>query len=604
MFGKSGSSVEAMHRNIEKCHFMVAEGIVLGHLLSSRGIEVDKAKIDIITSLPNPSSMREVRSFLGHAECIQAFEELKTRLTSTPILQAPNWELPFELMCEASNSALGAVLGQQDGVSGPAHVIAYTSRTMDQAQINYTTIERATDNTLKYLLKKPDAKPRFIRWMLLLQEFNLEIRDKKGVDNAVADHLSRIERELDPMPIRDDIPDEQLLCMDTSTPWFVDIYNFIVASQIPLEASRLYKEKIKSDAKYYIWDDPYLWKCGSDHVVRSQRQPSWINSAARKVLDCGFYWPTIFQDAHQFVSTYKQCQRAGIAMSRRQEMPQQPILFCEVFDVWGIDFMGLFPVSNGYSYILLVMDYMFGVPKALISDQGSHFCNRVMSSLLEKYGVVHQIATAYHPQTNGQAEVFNREIKKILQKLTNPNRKDWSHHLEDALWAHQTTYRTPLGMSPYRIVFGKACHLPVELEHRAYWTVKKCNMAYDQAGEERKLQLQELEELRLEAYEKSCIYKQRVKQFHDHQILRKEFHVGQKVLLFKSRLRLVAGKLRSKWDGPFIITKVLPCGVVELQDELTRSTFQANGKQLKIFHEGPTTIVGKVESISLAESAT
>ncbi|RDX77272.1 gag-pol, partial [Mucuna pruriens] len=134
-----------------------------------------------------------------------------------------------------------------------------------------------------------------------------------------------------------------------------------------------------------------------------------------------------------------------MAMNRRHEMPQQPILFCEVFDVWGIDFMGPFPVSNGYSYILLAVDYVsrwveaiatrtndakvvvdflkFGVPKALINDQGSHFCNRVMASLLQKYGVAHRIATAYHPQTNGQAEVFNREIKQILQKMTNPNRK-------------------------------------------------------------------------------------------------------------------------------------------------------------------------------------
>ncbi|RDX64271.1 gag-pol, partial [Mucuna pruriens] len=330
---------------------------------------------------------------------------------------------------------------------------------------------------------------------------------------------------------------------------------------------------------------------------------------ARKVLDCGLYWATIFRDAHHFVSTYEGCQKAGMAMNRRHEMPQQPILFCE-----GIDFMGPFPVSNGYSYILLVVDYvskwveaiatktndakvvvdflksnifcMFGVPKVLISDQGSHFYNRALASLLQKYGVTHRIAIAYHLQTNGQAEVFNREIKKTLQKMTNPSKNDQSQLLEDALWAHRTAYRTPLGMSPYWIVFGKTYHLPIELEHKAYWVVKQCNLAYDQAREQRKFQLQELDELCLEAYENSKIYKQKVKKFHDQQILRKDFHVGQKVLLFNSRLKLIAGKLRSRWDGPFVITNVFPHGAVQLKDEHNNSTFQ--GIHDIVIHYTPT----------------
>ncbi|RDX65499.1 Retrovirus-related Pol polyprotein from transposon 17.6, partial [Mucuna pruriens] len=467
--------------NFEKCHFMVTEGIVLGHLVSNRGIEVDKSKIDSISSLPNPTSVREVRSFLGHAgfyrrfiknfsklalplskllqkdvefnfdqPCSEAFQELKNRIISAPILQAPNWDRPFELMFDASNSTLGAVLGQRAGVAQPVHVIAYASRTMDSAQQNYTTIEKellaivfALDKfrsyllgsriiiffdhaALRYLLKKPDAKPRLIRWMLLLQDFDIEIRDKKDTENSIADNPSKIEKESKPMPIRDEFPDEQLLHITTSAPWFADICNYVATSQFPPEASRLYKEKLQSDAKYYIWDDPYLWRLCNNKVIRrcrdqfgppvlplsTYRRPLRINSNCQESARL---------DARHFVSTYERCQKVGMAMNRRHEMPQQPILFCE-----GIDFMGPVPVSNGYSYILLAVDYVsrwveatatktndakvvvdflksnifcrFGVPKELISDQGSHFCNRAMASLLQKYRVAHIIATAYHPR--------------------------------------------------------------------------------------------------------------------------------------------------------------------------------------------------------------
>ena len=205
--------------------------------------------------------------------------------------------------------------------------------------------------------------------------------------------------------------------------------------------------------------------------------------------------------------------------------------------------MGPFPSSFGYIYILVGVDYLskgvkavpcraadhkvvlqflrenifsrFGVPKAIISDGGSHFYNKPFENLLAKYGVKHKVATPYHPQTNGQVELANREIKKILIKVVSSNRKDWSLKLLDSLWAYRTTYKTILGMSPYRLVYGKACHLLVEIEYKAWWAVKKLNLDMGRACLKRLLDINELEELRNDAYFNSKIAKDRLKKWHD-----------------------------------------------------------------------------------------
>ncbi|GKD29638.1 reverse transcriptase domain-containing protein [Tanacetum coccineum] len=563
---------------------------------------------------------------------------LKKKLTVAPILVAPDWDLPFELMCDASDFEIGAVLGQRK--TKHFQPIHYASKTMMDAQVHYTTTEKEllavvyafekfrpylvlskiivyTDHSaLKYIFNKQDVKPRLLQWVLLLQEFDIIIRYKKGAENLAADHLSRLENPhqsvLENKEINETFPLETLNMVsfrsNDSTLWFADFANYHAGNFMIKGMSSQQKNKFFKDVIHYFWDDPYLFKICADQVIRRcvsgqevvdiliacHNRPTrghyGVNYTAKNVFDSGFYWPTIYRDAHDLVTRCDAYQCQGKIL-QRDEMPQNAIQVCEIFDVWGIDFLGSFPSSRGNKYILVAVDYLskwveakalptndarvfckflkslfaqFGTPRANISDRGTHFYNDQFTKVMLKYGVTHRLSTAYHPKTSGQVEVSNRGLKRILERTVGEHRASWSDKLDDALWAFRTAYKTPIGYTPYKLVYGKACHLPLELEHKAYWALKHCNYDLVTAGDHRRAQINEFNELRDQAYESSLIYKEKTNRIHDSKIKNRVFNVGDRVLLFSSRLKILSGKLKTRWTGPFTVTQVLPYGTVEL----------------------------------------
>ncbi|GKC46766.1 reverse transcriptase domain-containing protein [Tanacetum coccineum] len=426
--------------NWEKSHFMVKEGIVLGHKISKSGIEVDRAKVEVIAKLPHPTTVKGVRSFLGHAgfyrrfiqdfskiarpmthlleketpfffskECIESFNTLKRKLTEAPILIAPDWDLPFKIMCDASDFAIGIVLGQRKNKHfQPIH---YASKTMTEAQAHYTTTEKELLAVVYAFEKFRSYLARLMWWILLLQEFDVEIRDKKGAENLTADHLSRLENphqnEFENKEITETFPLETLgpvAFRDDNTLWFADFTNYHAGNFIVKGMSSQQKNKFFKDVKHYFWDDPFLFKICADQVIRrcvSGQEAFDIlkachsgptggnygaNYTAKKIFDSGFYWPTIYKDAHDFVTRCDICQRQG-KISQRDEMPQNSIQVCEIFDIWGIDFMGPFPSSRGNKYILVAVDYLskWVEAKALPTNDARVVC-KFLKTLFSRFG--------------------------------------------------------------------------------------------------------------------------------------------------------------------------------------------------------------------------
>nr|GEX02627.1 reverse transcriptase domain-containing protein [Tanacetum cinerariifolium] len=554
---------------------MVKEGIVLGHKISKNGLEVDRAKVDVIAKLHHPTTVKGVRSFLGHVGfyrrfiqdfskiarpmthllkketpfmfskyCIGAFETLKKKLTEASILVVLDWNLPFKLMCDASDFAIGVVLGQRKMKHFyPTH---YSSKTMTEAQIHYTTTEKET-------LVVVYAFAKFRSYLVLSKSIvytdHSAFKYLLRTENLEVDHLSRLENPHKDVFKNEDVNENFPLktlgkISSGSTPWFADFANFHAGNFIVKGMSSQQKKKFFKDVKHYFWDDPYLFLICANQIIRRcvHGQKAYdilkachegptgdhhgANFTAKKVFDAGFFWPTIYRDAHNLVKSCDTCQRQG---------NRYILVAIDYLSKW-VEAKEL-PTNDARVVVKFLKSLFarFRTHRAIISDRGTHFCNDKFSKVMSKYGVTHRLAIAYHPQTSGQVEVSNRGLKRILERTIGENRASWSENLEDALWAFRTAYKTPIGYTPYKLVYEKSCHLPIELEHKAYWALKHVNFDLKTAGDHRSLQLNELNELRNQAYENYLIYKEKTKKLHDSKIKNRIFNVGDRVLLFNSR---------------------------------------------------------------------
>ncbi|GJZ86166.1 reverse transcriptase domain-containing protein [Tanacetum coccineum] len=348
------------------------------------------------------------------------------------------------------------------------------------------------------------------------------------MENLAADHLSRLENPhkdvLENKDINENFPFETLGVISSgSTPWFADIANFYAGNFIIKGMSSQQKKKFFKDVKHYFWDDPYLFWIYADQII----QRCVHGQEAFDILKACHEGPT--GAIMVPISPLRKCK-----ISQRDEIPQNAIQVCEIFDVWGIDFMGPFPSSRGNKYILVAVDYLSKwVEAKALPTNDARVVVKFLKSLFARFGTP----------------------RAILPYLSvGENRTSWSDKLDDSLWAFHTTFKTPIGCTPYKLVYGKSCHLPIELEHKAYWALKHADFDLKTAGDHRKLQLNELNELRYQAYENSLIYKEKSKKLHDSKIKNRIFNVGDRVLLFNSRLKIFSGKLKTRWSGPFNIT--------------------------------------------------
>jgi len=354
------------------------------------------------------------------------------------------------------------------------------------------------------------------------------VLDRLGKQNTVADFLSRIQNTNEDSPVEDKFPDEYLFAVTTKTPWYADIANYLVTGKLPPHLFPNERRRIIQESSSYSWISNELFKTGLDCVIRRCVREDEMPKACHdepcgghfadkrktyKILSLGYYWPSLFKDAKQYVRRCDSCQRIG-RPTLSNEMPLQPQVLIEPFEKWALDFIGpINPPSKQKKYILVCTDYVtkwveakalpsatensvvqflfediftrFGVPREIVTDQGSQFTFNLMEKLMEEYKIKHKKYTPYHPQANGQVESTNKVLENIITKTIHLHRRDWAERLSEALWAYRTTWRNTTGHFPYELVYGKEVLLPIEFQVKTFKMAVQLGMNLSEAQKHR-----------------------------------------------------------------------------------------------------------------------
>eukprot|EP00253_Pinus_taeda_P029356 PITA_29356 len=416
----------------EKCHMMMNEVIVLGHFVSFLGIQVDPAKI-----------------------------QLKHQLSTAPILRGPDWALPFHISSDASDTAIGVVLGHEE--NSLPYAIYFISKNMTPAELNYTVTQKeflaviyainkfqhyitgyttfvhTNHSAIKYLMNKSVTNARVTRWLLLLQEFDITIVDRPRKENVVADFLSRLKTN-ENIPVDDSFPDEYLFAISAHSPWYADIANYLVVGKLPSHLPHREKRKIIQQSARYSWISGCLFHTGLNQEIRRCIGEDQIydvlkachdgpcgghfadKRTAHKVLRMGYYWPSIFKDAKKYVRACDSCQRMG-QPNHRDEMPFNPQVILEPFERWALEFIGpINPPSNQRVYILVCTDYMtkWVEAKALIKANEESVLTFLFEEIFVRFGLPRELVTDGGPPFNSHGFKDTLQKYHIKHRMTTP----------------------------------------------------------------------------------------------------------------------------------------------------------------------------------------